>query len=234
MTPALEQILDATLTSLANHADLLDIEQAVGGLDSLAELQLHQLVERGLKKSGFGVHREAFYPSDGDAYTNKNHRQRCDFALTLNPDLKLHDPVHEMQQLAMAQSTLFADIPQSALDLSSSSPPEDAWWIEVKSCSQHAYRDGIPSPNPSYTHELVTGLQADVCKLSADPQIWHGCVLVVVFTESEDIAKHDLNQAARVCLDQALPIRSPTIGCRSITDRAGNGCVAVGIFPISI
>ncbi len=234
MITVLEQILDASLASLINHADSLDIEQAVRGLDALSELQLHQLIEQELSDAGFGVNREAFYPSDGDAYTNKNHRQRCDFALTPNPDLKLHDPVLEMRQLALAQDTLFAEVPQSAPDLTTTCPPEDAWWIEVKVCSQHAYRDGIPSPNPSYAHELVSGLKADICKLSADPHIWHGCVLAVVFTESKEVATHDLNQAARVCLDQNLPIRSPVIGCRSITDRAGNGCVAVGVIPVSI
>ncbi|MBL4808541.1 MAG: hypothetical protein JKY43_00585 [Phycisphaerales bacterium] len=228
------EVLQTTITALAVRASALDDEQSVRGLDALSELQLHALTEDAFVHDGFGVHREAFYPSDGDAYTNANHRQRCDFALTPNPGLKLHDPVHEMRQLAMAQDTLFAQVLQSGRNLPTACPPEDAWWIEIKSCSQHAYRDGIPSPNPSYAHELVTGLQTDICKLSADPQIWHGCVLAVLFTESEEIATHDLNQAARICLDQNLPVRSPIIACRSITDRAGNGCVTVGLFPVSI
>jgi len=234
MISVLEQILDTSLASLRNHAELLDIEQAVRGLDSLTELQFHQLVEQGFRDAGFGVNREAHYPSDGDAYTNANHRQRCDFALSLNPDIQLHDPVIEMHQLALAQDTLFAGVPQSSPDPSEICMPEDAMWIEIKACAQHAYRDGVPGPNAQFGSELIKGLQTDICKLSADPRIWHGCALVILFTESEKVALHDLNHALRVCLDQNLPIRSPLIGSQSITDRANNGCVTIAIFPVSI
>jgi len=234
MIPVLEQIIDTTLDSLRNHAESLDFEQAVRGLDALSELQLHQFVEQGFTNAGYGINREAFYPSDGDAYTNKNHRQRCDFALTPNPDLKLHDPVVEMRQLALAQDTLFAEALQTTPDPTSTCPPEDAWWIEIKSFAQHAYRDGIPSPNPTYAHEMVTGLQTDLCKLSADPQIWHGCVLAIVFTETEAIATHDLNQAAQMCIDQDIPVRAPITASSSITNRAGNGCITTALFPVSI
>ena len=229
-----EHILESSLQSLINHANQLDTEQAVRGSDALSELEFHPIIEQSLKDTGLGVHRETHYPGEGDAYTSQTHRQRCDLVLTPNPDLRLLDPATELRQLALAQNTLFAGLPQAQPDPSTTCPPEDAWWIEIKSCAQHAYRDGVPSPNPRYAHELVTGLQTDLCKLSEDPHIWHGFVLVILFTESEEIARHDLNQAARICLNQDLPIRSPLIGSHSITDRAGNGCCSVGLFPVKV
>jgi len=234
MSPNYEDILSSVLAVLAQRADDLDQEHAVRGIDSLSELQLHALIDDTLIQSNYGVHREAHYPSGGDAYTKPTHRQRCDFVLTPSPAQKLIDPALELRQLALAQDTLFAALPNPEHDTDTTCPPADAWWIEVKAAAQHAYRDGIPSPNQRYGCELVTGLQTDLCKLAADPQIWHGCVLAILFTESEDIAKHDLNQAARICIDQGLPVRSPLIGCESITDRAGNACVAVGLFAVSI
>lgn len=234
MSPNDEDILSSVLAELAQRADDLDQEHAVRGIDSLSELQLHALIDDALRQSNYGVHREAHYPSDGDAYTKPTHRQRCDFVLTPDPAQKLIDPAVELRQLALAQDTLFAGLPAPEHATGTTCPPADAWWIEVKAAAQHAYRDGIPSPNQRYGHELVTGLQTDLCKLAADPQIWHGCVLAILFTESEDIAKHDLNQAASICIDQGLPVRSPLIGCESITDRAGNGCVSVGLFAVSL
>lgn len=234
MDQPFQHILDSALDALVNHANQLDTEQAVRGLDALQELDLHHIIELSLTDTSLGVHREAHYPSDGDAYTHATHRNRCDFALTPNPDLILLDPVSDLKQLALAQDTLFAAVPQTEPDPSTTCTPEDALWIEIKACAQHAYRDGVPSPNSGYAHQLVTGLQTDLCKLAADPHIWHAGVLFIIFTESESIARHDLNKAAHICMDQCLPVRSPLIATHPITDRAGNACVAVGLFPVSI
>jgi len=234
MPPSYDDILCAAISSLAKRAKELDHEQAVRGIDSLTELQLHALIDDAFTESNFGVHREAHYPSDGDAYTKPTHRQRCDFVLTPNPTMKLIDPALELKELALAQDTLFAGVTIPERDPASTCPPSDACWVEVKAAAQHAYRDGIPSPNQRYGLELVNGLQTDLCKLAADPEIWHGCVLAILFTESEEIAKHDLNQAASICIDQGLPVRSPIVSCESITERAGNSCVSVGIFAVAI
>lgn len=234
MDQPFQHILDSALDALVYHANQLDTEQAVRGLDALSELDFHKIIELALSHANLGVHREAHYPSDGDAYTHATHRNRCDFALSPNPDRKLLDPAAELKQLALAQDTLFAEIPQSNPDPSTTCTPEDALWIEIKTCAQHAYRDGVPSPNPSYAHQLVSGLQTDLCKLAADPHIWHAGVLFIIFTESDVIARHDLNQAAHTCMGQDLPLRSPLIATHPITDRAGNACVAVGLFPVSI
>ncbi len=234
MSPSFEQILDLSLDALISRTNQLDTEQSVLGLDALSELDFHQLIKQSFLSTGFGVNSEAHYPSTGDAYTKSTHRPRCDLALTPHPSLKLLDPASELKQLALAQDTLFAAIPQSEPDPSTTCTPEDAWWIEIKTCAQHAYRDGIPSPNPSYAHQLVTGLQTDLNKLATDPHIWHACALIILFAETEAIARHDLHQAAQICMAQDLPVRSPLIAAHSITDRAGNACVAVGLFPISI
>lgn len=229
-----QELLEASLKALAQHSSQFDHEQAVVGIDALSELQLHAIIEDTLTECGFGVHREAHYPSDGDTYTNQTHRNRCDLVLTPNPQQLLLDPVHELKELAVARETLFAGLAEAGPDPEATCSPDNAWWIEIKSCAQFAYCDGIPSPNPRYGHELVTGLQKDICKLSEDPLIWHGYVLQVLFTESKEVAIHDLNQATKICMDLDLPVRSPMIDCLSITDRAGNGCCAVGLFPVAI
>ncbi len=229
-----QEILDASIQALTMHSGLLDQEHAVRGIDALSELQLHAVIGDALLEEGFGVFREAHYPSDGDAYTKQTHRNRCDLVLTPNPHLQLIDPAHRLKELAIAQETLFAGLVEVDPDPEKACAPDNACWIEIKSCAQHAYRDGIPSPNPRYGHELVTGLQTDLCKLSADEQIWHGCSMIILFTESEEIARNDLLQATQICIEQGFPTRTPLIETGSITDRAGNGCVAIGLFPFSI
>ena len=127
-----EHILNESLNALISRANQLDTEQAVQGLDALQELQLHDLIEHGFTNAALGTHREAHYPSTGDAYTKSTHRPRCDFALTQNPDLKLLDPATELKQLALAQDTLFATTAQPDPDPTTTCTPEDAWWIEIK------------------------------------------------------------------------------------------------------
>lgn len=234
MSLSYQSIISTALRALSTRADELDEEQSVRGIDAFNELQIHALLEDAFIEDGFGVVRESHYPSDGDAYTTSSRRQRCDLALISDPKLSLTDPTSELKQLAMAQDTLFAESQSIHPDPTTTCPPEDAWWIEIKSCAQFAYRDGVPTPNPGYAHELVSGLQNDVCKLSADPHIWHAASLITLFCEDETIARHDLNQAASMCMDQDLPIQSPLIETHSITDRGGNGCVAIGLFPLSI
>ncbi len=234
MPVEIREILTGAMLGLSKHASQLDDEQAVRGLDAMNELQLHALIEDTLASDSKGVHREIHYPSDGDAYTKQTHRNRCDLVITPSPNQKLLDPVSELQQLALAQDTLFAGSSIHDHDPSVTCQPEDALWIEIKACAQHAYRDGVPSPNGKYAHDLMHGLQTDICKLSADPHIWHAAALIILFTESEDIARRDLSTAASMCIDMDLPVRSPLIETCSITDRGGNACLALGLFPISI
>lgn len=229
-----ESVLSTAISALAQQSIALDQEQAVRGIDALKELQLHAVIEDAMIREGYGVSRETHYPSGGDAFTKATHRQRCDLVLLNDPSMSLLDPAEELKQLAIAQDTLFAGCTNLVPDPSEICRPEDAWWIEIKTCSQHAYRDGVPTQNPSYAHDLVTGLQTDLCKLSADPSIWHAGVLIVLFCENEAVARHDLNLAASMCIDQDIPVQSPLIATESITDRGGNGCVAVGLFPVSI
>jgi hypothetical protein len=234
MPVEISEILTSVMLGLTKHAMLLDDEHAVRGLDAMNELQLHALIGDTLATDANGVHREIHYPSDGDAYTKQTHRNRCDLVITPNEDQSLLDPVAELHQLAIAQDTLFAHVPIQDADPESTCKPEDAFWIEIKVCAQHAYRDGVPSPNGKYAHELLNGLQTDICKLSADPHIWHAASLIILFTESEEIARRDLSTAASLCIDMDLPVRSPLIETCSITDRGGNACLALGLFPISV
>ncbi|MFK7758460.1 MAG: hypothetical protein AB8C13_00775 [Phycisphaerales bacterium] len=234
MTISPEHIITSAINALHARASDLDLEQAVRGIDSLNETQIHEIIAQGLLSAGLGVFREAYYPSDGDAYTGSTRRQRCDIALTNTPDIKLIDPIDELKQEAQAADTLFAGMVQAAHDTHTTATPENAHWIEIKATSLYAYRDGIPGPNPSYGNDITNGLQTDLCKISSDPLIWHGSSMLILFTDSEDSARRDLQNASQVCLDNDIPVRTPLIECAPITDRAGNACVGIGLYQLSI
>ncbi|USN99614.1 MAG: hypothetical protein H6810_02825 [Phycisphaeraceae bacterium] len=207
-------------------------EQAVKGVDALREIDLHAILADGLAKAGWGVHREIPYPAD--AARGDNDRDRCDLVLTPSPADRLADPVHAGRRVAAAEGTLFAPMAdRMEADASRDAvEPGDALWLEIKVVAQHRYRHGVPGPNRSYSSELVDGPASDAAKLECDTIIRHAAAVVVLFTEGEDVARHDLLEMAHRLLDRDLPVGTPIIECGPIHDRAGNACVAVALLPM--
>ena len=74
-------IADALEIGLTHKAEQLDKEQAVRGLDSLEELDLHPIIAAALLEAGYGVHREQRYPAD-QLKRKRSEGERCDFVLT--------------------------------------------------------------------------------------------------------------------------------------------------------
>jgi hypothetical protein len=207
-------IADAIETGLKKCCAELDAEQAVYGLDSLDEIQLHPYLERSLREGGFGVYREQRYPahrrqralSAGD---------RCDFVLTPGPA--------PGRPLVMEESrgTLFDDPDAIALD--------EAFWLEVKVVSQFT-PDG---PNAGYSSQLLSTVRQDVTKLARDDGILHAALLIVLFVREQLVADHDLRIWQDKCLERGLPIGAPA--CRSIpiADRHGNAHCAIATYPVA-
>ncbi len=207
--------------SVADIADVLEAgflsaeaelrrEQAVQGLDARSEVELHPLLQEILEAASIGATREVRYPSESRRRRQTEGR-RCDLVLT--PD---GNPLVEPQQ----KQTLFA--PNHAVEL------EDAFWLEVKCVAQFTSE----GPNSSYSSDLLSTVRKDVFKLAADQSILHAGLLIMLFVASEDVAEHDLRIWQERCLEQTLPIAAPASRVVPITDRLGNQCCCLSLYPV--
>lgn len=235
----------------------LAAQQAVRGLDALDEIDLHPVLAAAVESVGCGVLREVCYPGEALAAARprgrrprRSERERCDLVLTPLPGQRLADPVQALIEQDRAAGTLFAHLAESggaeepggrqppcqgATRHTASHPPvapEDALWLEIKTLGQFCYREGVPGPNPSYTSELVGGPARDIAKLARDPQIHTAAAVVVLFCASEQVARHDLAEAANRWLDKDLPIADPIIDGLPIQDRIGNAWCAVAAVRV--
>jgi hypothetical protein len=201
----LSLILDACAEVLHARARELDLEQALLGIDALAELELHPLLRAALAAAGFRVLAEQRYPTVS-ARPRRSEGERCDIVL-------LHPPARHVLDPLLA-GTLFA---------ADGAEPEDALWLEVKAVGQFDVAAGVGRPNPAYSSALLHDVTADARKLSADPRIAHAAILLILLSDSEATAAHDLDAwKRRAIIDRALPVSAPLTRAFDITDRIGN------------
>lgn len=243
-------VLAAAATALREAEEGFVHEQAVRGLDALEEVDLHRLIAAGLAGAGFGVLREQPYPGDrttarptGDQLARESERRRCDLVLTPEPGLRIADPVRTIKRrLAherQAAGTLFeahaaaTAAEEEAAPQPGTIPPEDAFWLEVKLVGQYCYEAGIPGPNRTYASQLVRGITADLAKLAADPHIDAGALLLILFTEDQRVADHDLVQAMHRCLDKGVVASTPITTSFPVLDRIGNTLCTTALIRAS-
>ena len=190
----------AVLSGLRAHAEALDLEQAVYGIDSEAELGLHPLLADALQRGGWGVQRECCYPSDRRK-SKRTEGARCDLVLT-----------HDAAPLAEpgTAGTLFAG---------AHVPPEAAFWLEVKTVAQ--FESG--NVFPRYAAELNQPVMRDLAKLRSDPRIVHGGLLLVLFTRDGATAEHDISYWLRRVGKKQIPLADVAVGGFRLNDRTGNG-----------
>jgi hypothetical protein len=217
----------------ASDAELRQ-QHAYHGLDALSETQLHPLLAQAFTATPHGASREVGYPSSPLERPNDAQRQRCDLVLTPIKQQLLIDPVQEQRAQDQALGTLFESMAEDFLPNPDSTPPESAYWIEVKSIAQFSYVDGIPGPNSKYTSDLLVGPRDDVIKLASDPLIHHGAALVILFCEDENIGTHDMAALTTELINQDLPVALPDIESFPITNHAGNGWCTLGLIPIKL
>lgn len=221
-------------------------EQAVYGLDSLRETQMHPILAEAIAAAGFGVLREQAYPSmvgEPGRRPGKSARDRCDLVLTPEPGMTLADPIdaHREQDWLLGKGTkeqtpsLFADVVSSTASSQNADtrtvPVEEAAWIEIKIVAQFTFTQGVPGPNSAYASELTGSLAHDLAKLNSEPLVRHGAVLLVLFTHDEQTAKHDVSVALHRCLDRECRFRSPVAFRLPILDRVGNALCSVVLVP---
>ncbi|MGQ0627812.1 MAG: hypothetical protein ACT4PL_06890 [Phycisphaerales bacterium] len=234
-------VLAGTLDALRAAEARARTEQAIRGLDGLAELELHPLLATGLARAGLGVLREQPYPAEWRRALRRSkraqarrplpadsQRARCDLVLLPAPGLTLADPLDTARSAAAAAQTLFAGCQDTtAAPAPTTIRPEDAFYLEVKCVGQFAYADGVPGPNRTYASELLRGLTADLRKLATDPAIEHGAALLVHFAAEPAVADHDLAVLISRCVDRGLVTRSPLQERFPIADRIGNALCTI-------
>ncbi|MFN3168724.1 MAG: hypothetical protein ACE37H_16830 [Phycisphaeraceae bacterium] len=203
-------IADAVSHGLARRAAQDDAEQAVYGFDALDELGLHPILRDALAAAGWGVWPEQRYPGHWHKQ-KKSHGLRCDLVLT--PDAK---PMRD----ASVRGTLFDD--GSAVD------PEAAYWLEVKTVAQHE----TSGPFARYAAELLAPVANDVKKIWSDSVIQHGGLLIVLFTEDQQTAEHDLATWHERCLRKGFPVGPPAVRGLPIADRIGNRWCTAAVFGV--
>ena len=245
-----DHIADILLDALAAREQSLRAEHAVYGLDALSEVDLHPLLTTGLAASGLGALREQPYPHEwrakrqrgvkGDELPERRDRWRCDLVVTPEPNQVLCDPLAVDRAVARHRSEVEGSLfestaaevePEVVRAASAGVPPEEAYWLEVKLISQHCYTHGVPGPNRTYASELRRAA-TDLAKLNEDERIHHSGLLIVLFTESEGIALHDLTVLTHACLDLDLPIASPQIRSLSILERIGNATLTIALIDL--
>lgn len=232
---SIEDLCRAAADGLAARAEELRLEQAVRGLDSLAEVDLHPLLHRAFAAEGWGVLGEQPYPGEPERRPAHARRERCDLVLTPRSGQRLVDPVAELKEHDKAVGTLFE---ASATRIK---PPiatdrvtvDEVFWLEVKSIGQFTYTRGVPGPNRAYASELVSGPAADAVKLEWDPRIASAGILVVLFTADEATARHDLGVMMHRLLDRELPVLAPAVRSVPIPDLIGNRACTAALIPVS-
>jgi len=203
-------IADAVAAGLARRGAEDDAEHAVYGFDALDELGLHPIIQQSLQDAGWGVWPEVRYPGHWHK-TKRSEGLRCDVVIT--PDGK---PIRD----ASVRGTLFDD--GSAVD------PEAAYWLEIKTVAQYQ-TDG---PFKRYSAELLSPVANDVKKIWSDGIIQHGGLLIVLFTQNQETAEHDLAVWHERCLRKGFPVGPPAVRGHPITDRIGNCWCTAAVFGV--
>lgn len=190
------------------------MEQAVVGLDGLDELRLHPIIAESLHGAGYGVFRERRYPRDR-VHPRRSVGERCDVVVTRGGA-----PLREPDQRD-DERTLF-DPPDAV-------PLDEACWLEVKTVPQHL----AEGPNDRYAAELLQPLRRDVRKLAADRGIRHRALVLVLFTDDESTAQHDLAAWERQAIDRGLSFAPPCVRHLAIVDRIGNRTCTVAVYGVN-
>ncbi|MEC9374611.1 MAG: hypothetical protein VYC34_12240, partial [Planctomycetota bacterium] len=197
-------IVDAAAEALRAEAARLDDEQSPFGIDALDELRVHPLLRNAFAAAGYTALSEQRFPGHRGR-ARRSEGDRC--------DLVLLDPGHESLEDPLADPALFQ--PPGAA-------PESACWIEVKLVSQFKVIDGEARPNRGYTSQLLQAATADIRKLMNDERIRAGGLLLVMFTQSDEAAEHDLDVWVNRCITKGLSIPTPVRRGFAVTDRIGN------------
>jgi hypothetical protein len=202
------EIADRLHQSLKAADDELRAEQAVYGLDAQDERSLQTLLADRLSRF-YEVALEVHYPSTvGRKLT---HRQRCDMVLT---------PLGRRLRLDRAPPTLF-DPPNLAA-------PEEGLWLEVKIASQ--FREGGVR-HGGYGGQWRNAIVDDLRKMESEPRIHEAGLVLIVFNESQEILRKDLELFETVLAQKEVLAGFGQVRSVDIPDRIGHTLCSVALWP---
>jgi hypothetical protein len=181
----------------------LRLEQAVYGLDSKDELELHKLISEKLQ-ARYEVAREVHYPSS--AGKKLTHRSRCDLVLT-----KKGRPL----KLDSKPPTLF-------------DPPEQALWLEMKVAYQ--FRE-LGVRHGGYGNQWRSAVVEDLRKMEAETMIHEAGLLLVVFNESAEILEKDLELFETVLMEKEVLAGFRQVRSVPIWERMGHRLCTAALWP---
>lgn len=231
-------ILEALASGLVAHELEVQRLNDVDGLDSLREVDLHPVLAEVLRAAGQGVQREIPYPIVPGKSSRRQDAPRCDLVLTSDPTLTVADEYQLAREATRSGKSrrdttlpLFAQKAVSAPPAAARADPADAFWLEVKIVGQFCFTEGVPGPNRTYSPELVRALSTDLAKLADRMELPFRGLLLVLFTERDEIATHDVPIALERSAQRGVPFRPPLHHAFSIRDRIGNGSCSLWLFP---
>lgn len=205
---ALDILADQIANAFVAREAELKLEQAVYGLDSCDEISLQDQLAAGLSGS-YAVAREVHYPSTlGRKLSN---RARCDLVLT---------PTGRPLRLDSAPPSLFEPIEQTM--------PADAFWLEVKAAYQFR---SIDVRHGGYGQQWRGAVVKDLKKMEADPLIRHAALLLIVFTESNEVVEKDLNLFETVLAEKEVLAGFRQVRHVPIVERIGHRVCTLALWP---
>lgn len=204
----LSTLADHLSSALAAAEAALRLEQAVYGLDSKSELELQSLVADYLAQH-YEVAREVHYPST--VGRKLSHRPRCDIVLT---------PRGQPLKLDIAPPTLF-DPPNLC-------PADRALWLEVKIAYQ--FREGGVR-HGGYGSQWRTAVVSDLRKMESESAIHHAGLLLIVFTESEEIVSKDIELFEDVLAEKEVLAGFRHVRRVPISERIGHRVGTIALWP---
>jgi hypothetical protein len=204
----LHTLADHLHAILLRHEADLRLEQAVYGLDSLREVNLHAMLATGLAHH-YEVAREVHYPSTTGR--KRSHRARCDLALT-------------SKGFPLQLDTRPADLFTPA----ATAQPQEALWIEIKAAWQ--YREGGVR-HAGYGAQWRNAVVSDLVKMEQDPLIEEAVLLLVVFNESQQVLAKDLDLFELVLAEKEVLAGFRQVRSITIQDRIGHNTCTVAIWP---
>ena len=190
-----------------SEADLR-LEQAVYGLDSKDEKDLQSLLSAGLKQF-YSVAREVHYPSS--VGNKRTHRLRCDLVL-LEKGIEIKLDSHE--------PTLF--------DNPNAQPPTHGVWLEVKVARQFC-EGGVR--HLGYGSQWRDAVVEDIRKMSTEPKIKDAGLVLIVFTENDQVLGDDLQHFEDVLVRKEVLAGFRQVRSVKILDRIGHHFCSIAIWP---
>jgi hypothetical protein len=204
----LSTVADHLGEAIASAERALRLDQAVYGLDSLEELELHQVLDRYLALH-YEVAREVHYPSSAGA--KRTHRMRCDLVLT---------PKGRPLKRDIHPDTLF-DPPDQC-------DPAEALWLEIKAAYQ--FREG-GRRHGGYGSQWSSAVVDDLKKMEAEAKIHEAALVLIVFNESDAILEKDLDLFESVLARKEVLAGFRQVRSVPITERIGHRLCTAALWP---